>query len=253
MLSTLEKLGLSEKEAKVYLATLELAQDTVQNIAKKAGVNRPTTYFILENLMQIGLISKIEQGKKTKYIAVSPRQLKILIDRQNQELHEKSKELSSIMPQLEAIFNLSEHKPKVKYFEGYEGQIAMRKEAAQDTDKDIYSFISLDDLKEAFPKYDDVQERQRVERKTKSHVIYTSEQGTQQNRDDSKNLRISKFIPKDKFPFTGSFTVHPISGKVYISIYKETPLAIVITNQDIANMFFQIWKLAWEAASTYNK
>ena len=39
----LQKIGLSEKEAKVYLAALELGQASVQNIARKAEVNRATT------------------------------------------------------------------------------------------------------------------------------------------------------------------------------------------------------------------
>lgn len=252
MITILEKLGLSEKEAKVYLATLELAQDTVQNIARKAEVNRPTTYFILEKLMQLGLVSKIEEDKKTMYLAVSPRHLKMLVDKESHELQNKSKELSSVMPQLEAIFNLSEKKPKVKYFEGFEGQIAMRVEASLDPDKDIYSFVSLDDLKKAFPKYDEVQEKRRIENKRKSHVIYTSENGSEESQDNQK-LRESRFIPKDKFPFTGSLSVHPVANKVYISIYKDVPLAIVITSKEISNMFFQMWKLSWDAAGTYNK
>lgn len=31
--------GLSEKEAKVYLAALELGAETAQNLSKKAGIN----------------------------------------------------------------------------------------------------------------------------------------------------------------------------------------------------------------------
>lgn len=38
----LKELGLADKEARVYLASLELGSDTVQNIAKKSGVNRAT-------------------------------------------------------------------------------------------------------------------------------------------------------------------------------------------------------------------
>lgn len=72
MISTLIKLGLSEKEAKVYLAALELAQDSAQNIAKKAGVNRPTTYVILEKLMKLGLANTLEENKKTLFVAESP-------------------------------------------------------------------------------------------------------------------------------------------------------------------------------------
>ena len=40
----LQEIGLNEKEAKVYLATLELGQSVVQDIAKKAGVNRDNLF-----------------------------------------------------------------------------------------------------------------------------------------------------------------------------------------------------------------
>ena len=40
----LRKLGLKEKEVSVYLAALELGFTSVQNIAKHAGLSRPTVY-----------------------------------------------------------------------------------------------------------------------------------------------------------------------------------------------------------------
>ncbi|MCL5407433.1 MAG: helix-turn-helix domain-containing protein, partial [Patescibacteria group bacterium] len=125
MLSILEKLGLSEKEAKVYLATLELAQDTVQNIAKKAGVNRPTTYFILKKLMQLGLISTLEKGKKTLFIAENPKELENLLDERVRDIERGRKELKDNMNQLLAIYNIKQGKPIVKYFEGLDGLEAM--------------------------------------------------------------------------------------------------------------------------------
>jgi sugar-specific transcriptional regulator TrmB len=73
MLETLIKLGLSEKEAAVYLATLELGEDTALNIAEKSQVNRTTTYVILEKLMKLGLASTVERGKKTVFVAEDPR------------------------------------------------------------------------------------------------------------------------------------------------------------------------------------
>jgi|SRR3989344_829968 len=60
----LQALGLSEKEAKVYLAALVLGPDTVQNIAKKAGINRPTAYLQIESLKEKGIISEVEKDKK---------------------------------------------------------------------------------------------------------------------------------------------------------------------------------------------
>ena len=48
----LKQLGLEEKQAKIYLASLELGPDTAQNIAYKASLKRPTTYVILEELIK---------------------------------------------------------------------------------------------------------------------------------------------------------------------------------------------------------
>ena len=51
----LAKLGLSEKEAKVYVTCLEIGPASVRSIAQAAGVNRGTTYDIIRSLQQRGL------------------------------------------------------------------------------------------------------------------------------------------------------------------------------------------------------
>jgi len=53
----LEKIGLSKKEAKVYLACLELSEATIGQISKKSGVKRTTVYDIVESLKEKSLIS----------------------------------------------------------------------------------------------------------------------------------------------------------------------------------------------------
>lgn len=252
MLTTLIKLGLSEKEAKVYLAALELAQDTVQNISKKAGVNRPTTYVILDSLTKLGLVYTIEEAGKTKYCANSPKELELILNRRQKKIAEDQEELLDTMPQLEALFNSSGTKPAIRYYAGYEGQIAMREDASLTVDEVIYSFVDLDNLRHAFPKYSSEQERGRVSKKRASKVIFTSDQGKEANQDDKEMMRESRYIPKDLFPLGGSVTIHPQNFRIYISIYKDQFLGIVIDSKDISDMFFSIWKLSWEAAEKYN-
>ena len=46
----LKSLGFSEKEARVYLALLELGPSTTTEIARKSKINRTTGYDILESL-----------------------------------------------------------------------------------------------------------------------------------------------------------------------------------------------------------
>ena len=61
----LRDFGLSENEVSVYIALLQGGSDTAANIAKKAKLNRSTTYVQLDTLMNYGLASTFKKGKKT--------------------------------------------------------------------------------------------------------------------------------------------------------------------------------------------
>ena len=61
----LSQLGLTQNQAKVYLACLQLGVDTVWHIAKFANLKRPTVYLILDDLGQKGLVSKTKKDLKT--------------------------------------------------------------------------------------------------------------------------------------------------------------------------------------------
>ncbi|MFB6225205.1 MAG: helix-turn-helix domain-containing protein, partial [Candidatus Paceibacteria bacterium] len=51
LLSELRNLGFSEKESRVYVASLQIGSAPMQKIAASAGVNRATTYVLVESLM----------------------------------------------------------------------------------------------------------------------------------------------------------------------------------------------------------
>ena len=68
----LRKLGLTEKEVRVYLAGLELGPSSVQKIAEMAKITRPTSYEIIKKLEQKGLFAKTTQNKKRHFSAQSP-------------------------------------------------------------------------------------------------------------------------------------------------------------------------------------
>jgi sugar-specific transcriptional regulator TrmB len=56
---TLEKLGLTQLQAKIYLATVTLQRATSGKIATIANVARPDVYRILPSLEKIGLLRKV--------------------------------------------------------------------------------------------------------------------------------------------------------------------------------------------------
>ena len=55
----LKGLNLSDKEINVYLSLLMLGQSSVNNIAKKANLNRISTYDLLKALLERGFVSYV--------------------------------------------------------------------------------------------------------------------------------------------------------------------------------------------------
>lgn len=67
-------LGLSDKEAAIYLALYRIGQGTAYEIAKECGLKRPTVYVIMEELRKKGLALVIPNPKKQIFIAKDPRE-----------------------------------------------------------------------------------------------------------------------------------------------------------------------------------
>ena len=120
----LVNIGLSEKESQVYLSALSLGPSSVQNIAKKSNVNRVTTYVMIEQLTQKGLMSSFNKGKKKLYSAERPNRLMSLIHEREKELKDQEAQFRSVLPQLNAVMARSDNKTQVRFYEGIEGMKA---------------------------------------------------------------------------------------------------------------------------------
>lgn len=109
--AVLKQLGLTQKEAAVYLAVLELGQAPVLRIAQKAGIKRPTAYITLAELQEKGFVVSIPKGATTLYQAVDPEDIFRRFD-------EKVGALKEALPELKSLFNVAPGKPKVRFYEG---------------------------------------------------------------------------------------------------------------------------------------
>ena len=66
LVKILENLGLSDNEARVYLASLSLGSTTIMKIAQTAEIKRTTVYSVIDSLKQ-KVPAKIEKTAREKY------------------------------------------------------------------------------------------------------------------------------------------------------------------------------------------
>ncbi len=127
LVTTLEEIGLEEREVKVYLALLELNESTVLPIATKAGIKRTYTYDILESLQKKGLVSYIAKNGRRRYIAEDPKKLE-------QILKDRLERFRDVLPEIRSVYNQHTTKPIVRFYEGAENVKPLYEELAHTTE-----------------------------------------------------------------------------------------------------------------------
>lgn len=251
LINELKKIGLSDKEAKVYLATLELGQASVSDISKKAGVNRPTTYVILDSLIKKGLCSTYAgKDKKIRYIAESPEMIISVLELQKKEIEEKQKMIDELMPQLHAIYNQQGNKPVVRFFEGKDGLRTMVQEQMSSDPEVIRGLFSLDDLRRVYSQEEINQAYQdRVGKKTRTKSLFTLKSG--EDRVHPSPLDERMMIPADNFPVNCDIAF--FDNKVRIASLKDKLNGVIIEDKNIYETFVSLFELAWIGARSLNK
>lgn len=110
----LQNIGLDDKEAKVYLAGLQTGPATIVELAKVSGIKRSTVYEVVEDLKEKSLVNVSQQGKRRIFSVQEPENLLLFLEQKNNVLRQ-------ILPDLEAIKNISARKPAIRIFEGVSG------------------------------------------------------------------------------------------------------------------------------------
>lgn len=256
MLDELKKIGLSENESRAYLALLELGPATAQEISKKSGIKRATTYVQLETLTKLGLVTSFEKAPKNKnganktfFRIEDPEHLAKIIEREQKLASERDRALKEILPELGRLYLSSGERPRVRFFEGIEGVKTMLKETfkIKPEEKEVVAIISLDEFLELFPQLSDEYTPERVRRGIKSRVIYTSSHGPILKEFDAKLLRESRFLLKEKLPFASDINVY--GNEVAISVVKGTrPFGVILESKEIADSVRALFNLLWESA-----
>lgn len=246
MIQRLIQMGLSEKEAKVYLASLE-GPSTVQEIAKKAGINRPTAYFVIEGLVGTGLLSSFHKGKKQYFSAAEPGRLADILEKEKNNLEKKNDILKKLLPELQSLHKKT-GSPVVRYYEGKEGVTTMVREFLKAAKKNVRMVYSYDAVDRLFTKEDKEKWRSiRLQKGVKTKVLYTRKEGAIQPSPDGERIK----IPFEKFPVNCDIAIY--EDKIRMASLGEKLGGIIIEDKELAEATKAIFDLAWEAAEKYKK
>jgi sugar-specific transcriptional regulator TrmB len=233
-IKTLESLGLSNTEAKVYLALLELGSTTANKIAEKCGIHRRTVYDVLETLIEKGLVSFVIEANKKYYQAENP-------ERFLEILKTKEQEFKKILPELLKKRKLNKEAQEVSVYRGIKG-LKNALELMLKSKKSIYCFGSSGKFREFVGEVYYEQWLKKVKKKKIKMYIILSE--NLRNEKYPKNI-ITKYI-QNEYVLPSSTSI--FEDKVLILIFISQPLAMLIRSKEVVESYRNYFNLLWKLA-----
>lgn len=235
---TLRTLGISEGAEDVYIALLEKGGLLLSDISKKTFQFRPDTYRYIKELLEGGLITQIQMGKRKKYEAMSPESIYSLLKKTEDTVVGGVTKMMKIFDARENIF-------QTEYFAGKEGISSLYRILVEKAKKKavlcrIESPKDYKAIKKYYPKEYWKRAGFRAGGDIEKYVI--TNPITKDTR--SKNLnRSSKSIPEKFLPFTFNYTTLIIEDKVAF-IDFENEKAVLIRGQQFADYMKSVfWML----------
>lgn len=231
----IKKAGLTDSQAKAYIALIEHAGLSAAELAEHINESRTNTYAIIDKLFKYGLIRKKDDVKYgAKYTANHPAALEELAERRRKVYVQNEKIIENNMNNLIDYFYKFSEEPGARILQGIEGIKTIYNDTLK-TKENIYLFRTRADVKILGEDYYIEYRKKRVDAGIKTYSITPfSPEGKAHVKEgfDTQNLYYRTFIPDDIY--TAPVEIDIYGDMVAFIAFGETQMATLIESPAIA-------------------
>lgn len=221
LINTLQQYGMSDKQARVYLCVLQLWSAPASVISRRTDIKRVTVYAVLKDLEVDTVVSSYEKSGTTYFQAITPD---ILVAR----LRSKYEQFTAKLPELLALTNIYDNKPKIQYFE-WVSWVKQMYEDLLSSDTEICAFLSIDPIDPRLRSYifDDFLPRRIAAQITARVIMPTLDQETTYASTDKQFLKQTKFIDHAIFDMKWEINIY-WPNKIAIALFTAEEMSAII-------------------------
>jgi sugar-specific transcriptional regulator TrmB len=235
-----KKLGLSEKASKLYIASLELGEATVNDLARQSKIKRTTIYYVLDELIDMGALILTKRNRKRYYLPSDPKDLL-------KRVKERVSDFEDAIESLEDIKHSKYNKPRVYFLFGSIGFKEVWDKIFRECSGE-YLIITNPSIfpqfvKEKYIKNNIIKTKLRLGLKSR-HIVVDSEYNKKIVSRDVRENRLSKYLPK-RYPVL--FTEIICENFVAYISPKEDNLIMIIENDSFATTQKSFFENLWNS------
>jgi sugar-specific transcriptional regulator TrmB len=239
--TVIEQLGYPKSEVRIYVASLDIGEATITDLAAKVNMPRTSVQSIIDDMQRRGLMNCYLKRKRKYWVAENPDKLMI-------KLKESEAALKTIMPELQAKRFSHGGRPLVRLYNGVE-QIKLVMEEIIAAQHHILATVDWDDWRalvggEFMDDFIESRGQHFLHIRLLAPKTALSQELKQR---DEKELRRTRFLPSGTDIKTSNF----IFGNTLaiISLNKRRPIAIVMEDPDIAHTAAISFEALWQQSS----
>ncbi len=243
---TLEQVGLSKNETKVYFALLELGQDSANPIIKKSGIPNSKLYSTIEKLIKKGLASYVIKNNVKYFQASDPKNLIELLNTKEKQIVQQKERIKEILPQIETRRKLGKEKQEATVYESMSGiKVALNYLLETLNPGDEYYVFTLgEELAEEnainfFRNYHHERTMKKIKVKLLGPEKIRAVVNTHHEYSDSEVRFTEKELPIGTFVF---------KNHIMILVWGETPTAFLIKSKTIFEHYTKLFDSFWKQA-----
>ena len=236
----LQKIGLTENEAKVYMASISLGPSPVLALSRTAGVKRTTVYSVIEALKMKGLMGEEHKGLKTIFVATNPERLEDVLD-------ERKKMLQKHMPDLATMFNLQAGEGTLRYYESLEAVKGVYNDILKDIHPGDYYLVigDVQHLVDLDPKFFEGFLERRSKMNLEMRLLYNDTERARHSKQFERNFNQQVKILPEGTKLTTSIVITP--QKIVINQYAVPFSCIVIQTKSAIHMQKELFEIIWRS------
>lgn len=243
--ATIQKtLGLSEYEAKIYTATLQLGNASVSELSRATQISRTAVYPPIKSLTARGFISQVTVGKRVQYQALSPQQLLALHEERGMSLKNAIERFAP------SIIQSGSDELMLRYFPGKAGITSAASIFLNETKGRLWKTVEHPEhmLFAVGSKEFDEYIQRRVEKKIRSKTIIPTRLHTewvaQHLADDAADLRETLVVSSDMYPIEATIAIS--DDTLFAAAAKNKPFAFLARSKPLVQTIESLFDMTWD-------
>lgn len=230
-------LGLTKREAQVYIALSELGASTAYAVAKHSGLKRPSVYLLLDELRKKDLVAKVPHPKNQVFIAKDPVDLL-------ETYLDKIARAQLALPELLSKRN-SKKEIKTRLFEGEHGmEAALAYRRTELRSKEMLAFYGVPrarkKLSEMYHEHAQALENQ----DTYVRVFLPKDADLKQYRKKVNEYgQEARYLPKRIYLPRASIEIAYNFAKIYLHTASQV---LIIEGEEFPELLRQLFEMLWK-------